>query len=131
MTTTKKFPLPPWDMENAAEKLQIIENTWNTLDAFQVTELFSEDADVRFGTGFLKGRSEIESFLKQFWAERPDFKLRLDLWGALKGRMAVRFEYDYQDDKGQSIHSYGVEVFQFDEHGYIEMNYASYNDLII
>lgn len=131
MQTEKKFPLPPWDMENAAEKLHLLENDWNTLDPEKVIANYTEDAEVRFGTEFLNGREEIRQFLVQKWEQQLGFKLKLDLWGALKGRMAVRFEYEWNDADRQWYRSYGVQVFQFDDNGYIQMNFVSFNDEVI
>jgi nuclear transport factor 2 (NTF2) superfamily protein len=128
MKTEQRFPLPPWDMENAAQKLQIIENEWNTLDPEKVIAGYAPDAEVRYGTEFLNGREEIKQFLKRKWQQQLGFKLKLDLWGALKGRMAVRFEHEWHNAAGQWYRSYGVQVFQFDDNGYVQMNFASFND---
>ena len=128
MTTEQKFPLPPWDMENAAQKLQIIEDEWNTLDAEKIISGYAPDAEMRYGTAFLNGREEIKQFLNHKWQQQLGFKLKLDLWGALKGRMAVRFECEWHNTAGQWYRSYGVQVFQFDDNGYVQMNFASFND---
>lgn len=128
MTTEQRFPLPPWDMENAAQKLQIIENEWNTLDPEKVIIGYAPDAEVRYGTEFLRGHEEIKQFLTRKWQQQSGFKLTLDLWGALKGRMAVRFEYEWRNTAGQWYRSYGVQVFQFDDNGYVQMHFASFND---
>lgn len=118
-------------MENAAQKLQLLENDWNTLDADKVASNYAIDAEMRFGTAFLNGREEIKQFLIGKWQQTPGFKLKLDLWGALKGRMAVRFEYEWHDAEGQWYRSYGVQVFQYNDDGFVQMNFASYNDLQI
>jgi len=131
MKNEKRYPLPPWDMETAAEKLQLIEDDWNTLDPEKVIANYTEDAEMRFGTVFLNGREEIRQFLISKWQQNLQFKLKLDLWGALKGRMAVRFEYEWNDTEARSYKTYGVQVFQFDDDGYVQMNFASYNDDII
>jgi nuclear transport factor 2 (NTF2) superfamily protein len=131
MKNEKRYPLPPWDMETAAEKLQLIENDWNTLDPEKVIANYTEDAEMRFGTAFLNGRGEIRQFLIDKWQQNLQFKLKLDLWGALKGRMAVRFEYEWKDAEARSYKTYGVQVFQFDDDGYVQMNFASYNDDLI
>jgi nuclear transport factor 2 (NTF2) superfamily protein len=128
MKTEKRFPLPPWDMETAAEKLQLLENDWNSQNPEKVIANYSEDAEVRFGTEFFNGREEIKHLLIRKWQQNVGFKIKLDLWGALKGRMAVRSEYEWHDTRGQSYRSYGVQVFQFDDNGYIKMHFASFND---
>jgi nuclear transport factor 2 (NTF2) superfamily protein len=131
MKKEKRYPLPPWDMETAAEKLQMIEDDWNTLDPEKVIANYTEDAEMRFGTAFLNGREEIKQFLISKWQQNLQFKLKLDLWGALKDRMAVRFEYEWKDAEARSYKTYGVQVFQFDDDGYVQMNFASYNDDLI
>jgi len=128
MKTEERFPLPPWDMENAAEKLRHLENDWNTLDPEKVIANYAKDGEVRFGTEFLNGREQIRQFLIRMWRQQLGYKLKLDLWGALKGRMAVRFECEWKDTSHQWFRSYGVQVFQFDDNGYIQMNFASFND---
>ncbi len=127
----KMLPVPPWDMDSAAQKLALLEAAWNTLDAEQVAQFYTEDAEVRFGTEFLSGRTQVKDFVARLLREKPGFKLNLDLWGALKGRMAVRFTQEWQDTAGKAYKSYGVQVFQFNEDGYAEMNYASYNDVAL
>jgi len=128
MIIEQRFPLPPWDMENAAQKLQIIEYEWNTLDPEKVITGYAPDAEIRYGTEFLNGREEIKQFLNNKWQQQLSFKIKLDLWGALKGRMAVRFECEWHNTAGQWYRSYGVQVFQFDDNGYVQMNFASFND---
>jgi nuclear transport factor 2 (NTF2) superfamily protein len=55
----------------------------------------------------------------------------LDLWGALKGRMAVRSELEWTDKDGQQFKSYGVQIFQFSEDGLVEMNCLNFNDKLL
>ncbi|QEC77615.1 DUF1348 family protein [Mucilaginibacter ginsenosidivorax] len=128
METEKKYPLPPWDMDNAAEKLQLLENDWNSLDPDKAAANYATEAQMRFGTSFLNGRDEIKQFLAGKWQQNPGFKIKLNLWGALKGRMAVTFEYEWHNAENQWHRSYGVQVFQFDDNGLVQMNFASYND---
>ncbi|MDR6942505.1 DUF1348 family protein [Mucilaginibacter pocheonensis] len=131
MKTEKTLPTPPWDMETAAKRLQMLEDDFNTSDPERVIANYTQDAEVRFGVAFLKGRQEIRDFLRQEWQTKGNYKLKLDLWGALKGRMAVRSELEWSDQEGQSFKTYGVQVFQFNDTGFIEMNYLSFNDLEI
>lgn len=127
-TTAKQLPIPPWDMENAAQRLQLLQDDFNSADPESVITNFSEDADARFGLAFLNGCEQIKQFLIRDFATKHNYKLKLDLWGALKGRMAVRSELEWTDKDGLSFKSYGVQVFQFDDDGLIKMNYLSFND---
>lgn len=67
MKTEKTLPTPPWDMETAAKRLQMLEDDFNTSDPERVIANYTQDAEVRFGVAFLKGRQEIRDFLIQEW----------------------------------------------------------------
>jgi nuclear transport factor 2 (NTF2) superfamily protein len=131
MKTEKKSPLPPWDMDSAAKKLQLLADAWNTLEPEKVAAFYTENAEVRYGTDFLTGHEEFRQFLTRLWQQQLGFKLELDLWGALKGRMAVRFAHEWHDAAGKAYKGFGVQVFQFNDDGYIEMNFASYNNFAL
>lgn len=128
METTHKLPTPPWDMESAAARLQLLEDDYNSLQPDKVSANFADNAEVRIGTSFLKGREALEKHLAEDWAGKRNIKLCLDLWGALKGRMAVRYELEWSDTADRAFLTFGVQVFQFNDDGLIEMNYSSYND---
>ena len=130
-TLENKLPTPPWDMETAAERLQILENDFNSAEPEQIVGNFTEHAEIRFGLDFLSGRGEIKQFLSHEFSSKHNYKLKLDLWGALKGRMAVRSESEWTDTHGRRFKNYGVQVFQFNDDGLIEMNYLSFNDQLI
>ncbi|CAM4409953.1 hypothetical protein SAMN06265348_11732 [Pedobacter westerhofensis] len=128
MKTLKYLPVPPWDMETAALRLKLLEDDFNSLDAKRISDNFTVEAEVRFGTHFLRGRGEIRKFIAADLATRNSYKLNLDLWGALKGRMALRFELEWSDADEKPYKSYGIQVFQFDDEGSITMNFVSFND---
>lgn len=131
METKNHLPAPPWDMDTAAARLKLLENDFNALDAERISANFTEDAEARFGTEFLKGREAIKNYITADLAKRKSYKLSLDLWGALKGRMAVRMQLDWSDADAKAHKSYGVQVFQFDDSGLIEQNYSSINDQVL
>jgi nuclear transport factor 2 (NTF2) superfamily protein len=128
MERMNKLPTPPWDMESAAARLQLLEDDYNSLQPDRVSANFTDNAEVRIGTIFLNGREAVKKHLADDWAGRKSFKLSLDLWGALKGRMAVRYELEWTDTTDKAYQTFGVQVFQFNDDGLIEMNYSSYND---
>lgn len=130
-TLENKLPTPPWDMETAVQRLQILEDDFNTAEPENIIANFTEHAEVRFGLDFLSGRDEIKQFLIREFGAKPNYKLKLDLWGALKGRMAVRSEVEWTAKDGLQFKNYGVQVFQFNEDGLLEMNYLSFNDKLI
>ncbi len=127
----KRFPIPPFNMETALQKVQAAEDAWNTRDPERVSLAYSVDTEWRNRTEFINGREEVVAFLKRKWAKELDYKLKKELWGFRENRMAVRFEYEWHDEAGQWYRSYGNELWEFDADGYMQKRYASINDLPI
>ncbi len=124
-------PLPPFDSVTAATKVQAAEDAWNTRDPEKVAAAYSEDSVWRNRDRFLRGRAEIADFLRQKWDRELDYALRKDLWAFTDNRIAVRFQYECHDVDGQWWRSYGNELWEFDEHGYMRRREASINDVAI
>ncbi|TDX01534.1 DUF1348 family protein [Dinghuibacter silviterrae] len=124
-TTHTKFPTPPWDMETAAKRLAFEEAAWNTHDPDQILEGYADVIEMRDGLDFINGKQALKQFLTRKFQTQLDYTVTLDLWGALKGRMAVRFEAEWHDAAGQRYRSYGVQVFQFNDQGLAERRFAS------
>jgi len=124
-TKNTKFPTPPWDMETAAERLIFEETAWNSREPDKILEGYAENIEMRDGVDFINDRKELKQFLQRKFEKQLDYTVKLDLWGALKGRMAVRFEAEWHDVSGQWYRNYGVQVFQFNDHGYVERRFAS------
>jgi nuclear transport factor 2 (NTF2) superfamily protein len=123
---------PPFtDPEQAAKKVQMAEDLWNTRDAVRVAAAYTEDTVWRNRTEFLSGRAEVEAFLKRKWERELDYKLKKELWGFRNNRMAVKFQYEWHDDSGQWFRSYGNELWEFAESGLMQRREASINDLAI
>ncbi len=118
-------------MDIAAQRLALEEAAWNTHDADQILEGYAETIEIRDGAAFINSLPEWRQFLQRKFQQQLDHKLKLDLWGALKGRMAVRFEAEWHDEKGQWYRSYGVQVFQFNEDGRAEKRFASQESVAI
>jgi uncharacterized protein len=127
----KRFPVPPFNMETAMQKVQAAEDAWNTRDAERVALAYTVDTEWRNRTEFINGREEVIAFLKRKWAKELDYRLKKELWGFKDNRMAVRFEYEWHDDSGNWFRSYGNELWEFDEDGYMRKRFASINDLPI
>lgn len=125
MKTDNKFPSPPWDMDTAAARLTFEEAAWNTNDPEQILKGYADNIEMRDGVAFINGKAELKRFLAEKFKRQPGYKLKLDLWGALKGRMAVRVEAVWRDEHGRQHKSYGVEVFQFNDEGLAEQRFAS------
>jgi len=127
----KRYPIPPFNMETALQKVQAAEDAWNTRDPERVALAYTIDTEWRNRSEFINGRAEVVAFLKRKWAKELDYKLKKELWGFRENRMAVRFEYEWHDDSGNWYRSYGNELWEFDEDGYMRKRYASINDLPI
>ena len=124
-------PLPPFTMETALQKVQMAEDAWNSKDPERVSKAYTVDTEWRNRTEFINGRDEVVAFLTRKWDKEMHYKLKKELWGFRENRMAVRFEYEYQDINGQWWRAYGNENWEFDEHGLMRKRYASINDLAI
>lgn len=124
-------PLPPFTIESAKQKIQMAEDAWNSKDAERVSKAYTENSEWRNRNEFINGRDEIVAFLKRKWAKEINYKLRKEYWAHTDNRIAVRFEYEYQDATGQWYRAYGNENWEFDENGLMAKRYASINDLAI
>lgn len=131
MSTAKRYPLPPFALETAKEKVQLAEDAWNSKDPVAVSKAYSEDTEWRNRTKFIIGREEVQEFLKRKWETELDYKLKKELWGFRENRMTVRFQYEYRNPEGQWFRAYGNELWEFDENGLMRKRYASINDLAI
>jgi nuclear transport factor 2 (NTF2) superfamily protein len=127
----KKYPLPPFNAETAAQKVQMAEDAWNAKDPIKISMAYSENTEWRNRIDFINGRAEVQQFLKGKWEKELDYKLKKELWGFTENRIAVRFEYEYHNAKGQWFRAYGNENWEFDENGLMAKRFASINDLPI
>ncbi len=127
----KRYPLPPFTMETALQKVQAAEDAWNSKDPERVSLAYTIDTEWRNRTDFINGREEVKQFLKNKWELEQNYKLKKELWGFRENRMAVRFEYEWHDQTGQWFRSYGNEMWEFDENGYMQKRFASINDMPI
>jgi hypothetical protein len=130
-TEQPRQPIPPFTMETALLKVQAAEDAWNTRDPEKVCMAYTIDTEWRNRTEFINGREEVKQFLTRKWQNELDYKLKKELWGFRENRMAVRFEYEWHDHSGQWYRSYGNELWEFDENGYMAKRYASINDMPI
>lgn len=124
-------PFPPFTMETALEKVQKAEDAWNSKDPERVCLAYTIDTEWRNRTEFINGREAVKAFLQRKWERELDYRLKKELWGFRENRMAVRFEYEWHDARGQWYRSYGNELWEFDENGLMQKRYASINDLEI
>lgn len=131
MIEEKRFPLPPFNMETAIQKVQLAEDAWNSKDPERVSKAYTIDTEWRNRTEFINGRDEVLAFLKRKWEKEQHYKLKKELWGFRENRMAVRFEYEYQNHDGEWFRAYGNELWEFDENGLMRKRFASINEMEI
>ncbi|MEY5048537.1 MAG: hypothetical protein RLZZ175_1896 [Bacteroidota bacterium] len=127
----QRHPLPPFSEETAKQKIQLAEDAWNSKDPIRVSKAYTVDSEWRNRDKFVNGRDEIVAFLSTKWEKELNYKLKKEYWAHTNNRIAVRFEYEYQNVDGQWFRAYGNENWEFDEHGYMAKRYASINDLAI
>lgn len=124
-------PLPPFTEETARAKVQAAEDAWNTRDPERVAGAYSVDTVWRNRDEHVRGREEVIAFLTRKWERELDYRLRKNLWAFSDNRIAVRFQYESHDASGQWWRSYGNELWEFDDQGYMRRREASINDVAI
>lgn len=127
----KRYPIPPFSKETAAQKVKAAEDAWNTKDPVKVSLAYTANTEWRNRSEFINGREEVQLFLKKKWEKEIDYKLKKELWAFTENRIAVRFEYEWRDKEGNWFRSYGNENWEFDVDGYMQKRYASINDVPI
>ena len=127
----KRPPVPPFSREDAVKKVRAAEDGWNTRDPGRVAMAYTEDSRWRNRSEFFQGRPAIVEFLTRKWAKELDYRLIKELWAFDTDRIAVRFAYEWHDDQGRWIRSYGNENWLFDENGLMARRHASINDVPI
>lgn len=127
----QRLPLPPFTEKSAKQKIQLAEDAWNSKDPQRVAGAYTTNSEWRNRDRFVNGREEIITFLTDKWKKERNYKLKKEYWAHTANRIAVRFEYEYQDRKGQWWRAYGNENWEFDRKGLMEKRYASINDLAI
>jgi len=124
----QKPPFPPFTEETARQKIQGAEDAWNSKDPNKVCMAYTIDTEWRNRTEFINGREEVREFLTRKWNKELNYKLKKSYWSHHDNRIAVRFEYEWQDDSGQWFRAHGNENWEFDENGLMAKRYASIND---
>jgi uncharacterized protein len=129
---TQRPPLPPFtNAADAANKVRLAEDAWNSRDAERVALAYTSDSRWRNRDQFVTGRAAIQEFLGKKWAREQDYRLIKELWAFTEARIAVRFAYEWHDDHGRWFRSYGNENWEFAGDGLMRMRHASINDLAL
>lgn len=129
--TQLRPPLPPFDQDTAIKKVRLAEDAWNSRDPERVSLAYTVDSVWRNRAEFVTGREAIVQFLRRKWTGELDYRLIKELWAVTGDRIAVRFAYEWHDDRGHWFRSYGNENWEFDSDGLMRRRHASINDLPI
>jgi nuclear transport factor 2 (NTF2) superfamily protein len=127
----RRPPFPPFDRDSAIQKVRLAEDAWNTRDPERVSLAYTVDSVWRNRAEFVSGREAIVEFLRRKWNRELEYRLIKELWAVSGDRIAVRFAYEWRDDSGNWVRSYGNENWEFDSDGLMRRRYASINDLPI
>ena len=121
-------PLPPFTDETASLKARAAEDAWNSRDPARVALAYTPDGQWRNRAEFLTGRDAIAAFLTRKWARERDYRLIKEVWAHAGNRIAVRFAYEYHDDRANWHRAHGNENWQFAPDGLMERRLASINE---
>ncbi|KAL9610659.1 MAG: hypothetical protein Q9167_004639 [Letrouitia subvulpina] len=126
-------PKPPFTLESAKQKVKLAQALWNTRDPSRVVNGYTATSIWRNRDHFLRGHTEIKSFLTTKWARERSYRLRKELFSFHDNKIAVQFWYEYQDaqDKMRWKRCYGIEHWTFDTEGVMEKRMMSGNDVEI
>ena len=130
-TDAARPPLPPFTRETAIQKVRLAEDAWNSREPQRIALAYTVDSRWRNRAEFPRGREQIVEFLTGKWQRELDYRLIKELWAFTENRIAVRFAYEWRDQAGNWMRSYGNENWEFDSQGLMQVRYASINDLPI
>lgn len=124
-------PLPPFTRESASRKVRGAENAWNAQDLVKIALAYTEDSVWRNRSEIFRGRPAIVEFLTRKWEKEREYRLIKELWAFEGNRIAVRFQYEWQDHEDSGYRAYGNENWEFDDNGLMSWRQASINDVAI
>jgi nuclear transport factor 2 (NTF2) superfamily protein len=128
---TMRPPNPPFTQETAIQKVRLAEDAWNSRDPESVARAYSLASRWRNRDAFVTGRADIVAFLARKWEREQGYRLIKELWAFGDDRIAVRFAYEWHDNRGRWFRAYGNENWAFDPDGLMAERHASINDLQI
>lgn len=80
---------------------------------WQVKAAYTQDSAWRNRSTFLDGRNEIRQFLKAKWERELDYRLIKEIWAHGSNRIAVRFAYEYHDERNNWYRAYGTQRIEY------------------
>lgn len=131
MKEETKVPIPPFNYDEAVQKVRMAENAWNSKDSNNISLAYTKDSKWRNRDLFINGRDEIVEFLDSKFDKEQEYRLCKELWAYNENKIAVRFAYEWKDKNNQWYRSYGNENWEFDKSGFMQKRFACINDLKI
>ena len=99
---------PPFTRETALRKVRAAEDAWNTRDPERVSLAYTANSQWRNRDTFVQGRPQIVEFLSGKWDREQQYRLVKQLWAFTGNRIAVRFQYEYHDERGNWFRAYAM-----------------------
>lgn len=129
--STSRILRPPFTLATAREKVSLAQNLWNTRNPEKVALAYTPNSSWRNRDKFFTGRDAIVAFLRDKWTHELDYKLEKYLFSFNDNKIAVHFQYEFHNGKGQWFRTYGNEHWTFNEDGLMEKRDMSANDVEI
>ena len=124
-------PLPPFDAASAAAKVQAAEDAWNTRDPVRVAAAYSPDSVWRNRDRFLTGRAEITAFLRRSGTASSSTRCARTCGRSRATASPRGSSTSATTSTGSGGVRYGIELWEFDDEGYMRRREASINDVRI
>jgi len=122
---------PPFTLLTATKKVLVAQNLWNTKNPIAVAAAYTPDSIWRNRDMSFQGTDEIIKFLTKKWEKENDYKLEKTLFCFQDNKIAVHFQYEYNNRLGHWFRAYGNEHWTFNADGLMETRDMSCNEVPI
>lgn len=126
-----KEPLPPFTKKTAMHKVRMAENAWNTRNPDAIVKTCTADNVWCNWSKHPITRKEFHALLTSKWEKEHEYRLIKELWAYTENVIAVRFAYEWQDNRGQYYRSYGNANWEFNKQGLSGHRFVSIDNLAI
>jgi len=119
----QKLPLLPINKEKANQKLA--EQALNSSGSKKLSKAITLNTERRIKDKFINAREEVQNFL----TNKLHYNLKQVVWAFKETKIAVSFEYEYQNKKGNSYIVNSNENWDFDTNGILQKSFTGVNEL--
>jgi len=119
----QKLPLLPINKEKANQKLA--EQALNNSGPKKLSKAITLNTEKRIKDKFINAREEVQNFL----TNKLHYNLKQVVWAFKETKIAVSFEYEYQNKKGNSYIVNSNENWNFDTNGILQKSFTGVNEL--